>query len=504
MSLELNHALAPRYPDPLQADPLARVSYSANPAFATGAAEAHPITSARKSQLAEPSVAEALEAVYISGLDEGQADEFGQLDFRLAVSGLGRLRKHICEDSAPQLKRNVIETKSKLAAMERSQQQQAERQQLLAEQARQQETERRAAAKAQEAKQALQAAEEARQAECRAELSRTAEQIRITHPELNFESYLGLSEGLNLFEEHGRPEPGGPIGKEKRGFQRKLAERVAGYLQDPRELVNDLSIIRLMHKQSPDANQRPTVFAYNGVIAASISHALAGSHYGIHDFSPEIVSKWLDITVADKPAAEVHFSKLDKFLRSDPKRSVADVFIGTPTSVYGERILANSLKEVVRQHPGRIVDTMYMLAQEGMVPGSAKHEATTVLFTQCLIDEPLATAVLHLSTMAHNETLRQKAIDLQLSLSLSGLPDAILGKGELGLGSVDAKLSRNELKTIRRLFVRELEFAFSSPRHYSIEMDEVRDGHVQTFLGWARTHEGASNSLYGRLAPGDI
>lgn len=501
MSVELDSGAVSPYPDTLRGDPLARASYSSNPAFAVGASSAHPITSANKSQLAQPAVAEALEAVYISGLGEAQADEPGQIDAELAMSGLGWLRKHISEASAPQLKRSVIETKARLSAMEWSEQQQAERQQVLAEQATQRETERLAAAKAQEAKQTEQARDEARQAEYRAKLGAHVEQIREGHPELNFESYLGLCEELNLFEEHEKPAVGVNIGKEKRGFQRRLAQRAATYLENPQELVNDLAVIRLLHKQGPGATQEPTIYAYNRIIDKSIARALARSHYSINDFSPEIVNKWLEVAEAEKPDVQANSAKFDKLMRGDPGSSVADIVIETPAIIYGERIITNTFKEVARQHPDRLVDTMYMMAKAGLEPGSIKHEATTAFLINCLADVRLATPLLHHSTFSQNESLRRKAIDLQQTLHLLGVEDGTLGQGKQGLEPSVAKLSIDDLRTLYKLFKRELSFHPSSnAADHALMLDELRVGYIEKFIEWTTTSEGASNSLLARFS----
>jgi hypothetical protein len=486
----------------LQQDPMARASYSSNPQFIKGAAEAHPINSARKSQLVQPLVAEALEAVYLSDVSETPADQLSQVDLELAVSGLNWLRKNVDKEEGSQLRRRVIATKSSIATMEWSQQIHTEREQAHREQAQHQADERRAAAQAEKIKQAEAAQREAQQANYYAALEERVGQLRESHPNLDFENYLGLCEEISLFEEHEEPVVGGSIGKEKRGFQSKLLGRVADYLHDPQELVNDLAIIRLLHDQVANPTVEPSVYAYNTIIALSISQLLDKSHYTISDFSPEIVNAWLDIAVTDEPAAKTYMKKMDQPLTGDPDTRPADIEIDTPAILYGGRIIANTLKEVARQHPGKLVDTMYMMAKEGMAPESTlKHRATAFLLTNCLINEPLATPLLHLSTVSqNNEALRQKALDLQQTLRLLEVPDDILGFGKDGLEPSAARLGLDELKILHKLFKRELNFSQSTnARDHTLRLDELRTDYMQEFIAWTMTPDGVSNSLLSRF-----
>ena len=165
--------------------------------------------------------------------------------------------------------------------------------------------------------------------------------------------------------------------------------------------------------------------------------------------------------------------------------------------------MANTLKEVARQHPARLIDTMYMMAKEGMEPNSIlKHRATAFLLTNCLTHESLATPLLLLSTISqNNEALRQKAIDLQQTLHLLGVPDDILGFGKDGLEPSSARLSLDELKTLHKLFKRELNFSQSTnAKDHTLKLDELRGEYIQEFMAWTTTAEGVSDSLFSRFS----
>lgn len=457
-----------------------------------------PINLAQNSLLARPDIAEALEAVYIAGLEEGQTNQPGQLDPELVLVGLGWLRKNLDPKLAPQLRREVIDTKHDFATAEYTLQLQAEREQMRLELTRQEQAEREVATETAQAKAMKRAEQQARQIEHQTQLQIAIDRVRDSNPELNFASVLGMSEELELCQ-----ESGGFVVSSRRGFQAKLAERAKGFLQEPQELVNDLKVIRLLNEGNSDTHGG-VVVAYTREIASAIDLALAASHYDLKDFSPEIVAKWFNLASDAQTEWAINSTSQNVYLKEVTDAAWVDFLERNPVVGHGQQILTNTLETVVHQYPSQLLDTMYMIAEKGLEPQDPiRRRMTLNILGACLDKELLAASILFLQTSAANDKEpQQKALDLQLTLQWLGLSDSLLGSGR-PTSEAGEHLSDEDVSVLKKLFPYELsELAKEGSRSRSKRLDNIRDTSTEVFARWVtETSEGNSTTIYGRFMP---
>lgn len=464
-------------------DPLVRASYSSNPRFIDGATEPHPIDTEEKSLLTRPEIAEALEVSYIVNADH--PTNLVEIDLGLAKRGLQWLRKNL-DENATQLKSEVVVAKSEVVAEERSRRLKAD-QARARRQVEEQEAERRKAATQAEATQkAERTAFEANQAAYRQEFAQAIETVTTEFPELKGDRLLRLSEHLEITDESGT------VVRLKDSFRQTLSRQVNEYLEDPDILTDDIILLaHLRNDLSTSSPEAPLVTSghYGNILVANIDEAVASSHYNLRDFSPPIINKWLNILI------EAHYAKEKRSasplienpgstrMNLMPAAKQGAINVGHTMDAYGGKIIENTLHNVLYNQPERFVDTMHMIAREGLDPEDKVVSNITIgILRHCLRSEPLATAILLAATATKDLKTQHKAIDLSETLMLL---DSTC-KDLLAIPHYPKRVSQlnnEELKIIRYIYNRYLKINNQALyRHEQKELDRQANDNIRRFL----------------------
>lgn len=480
--------------DELRHDPLAKVAYSSNPSSAE-AVELHPITSFEQSMFSRPEIAEALEAIHVTSLARNlETPSQSPVDPTLALNGLKWLRENL-GGHAKNLRVAAIDTKSSLLADQRRQ---AEMQQIASELAQQEAARRSEAQTALTIQEAEKARQQDKQALYKKQLGQAFSQVNNVAPYLEIGAFAELSEELIIEE-----GPDGLMADGKRGFQPMLSKRVEGYLEEPRKLANDLGVAAELLGQTFDtAKSQPNkvIRAYTHTVLSAASEALSKSFYGIKDFSPEVVDKWIQL--AEDLPADMTLEKLEQLCRDSHTG-----FIGHRLAlVHGQTVLSNSLQTIAQTQPRKFIEKLYMTAEKGLDPKHVlKRHMTLGAIEECLDNEPLAGPLLSLASGTFtNRKLQQKAIDTQTSLERLGIPEVLLGFRDRS-GNKDDKaivLNDKNRRFIGNVYPSSI-FCHSdineTPAAFHERANNLYQSYIKDFWEYAQTPEGKVNTIYGRF-----
>lgn len=480
-------------PKPPGIYPMDRARYSANPAFKEGADQPHPIDTLGKSLLARPEVAEALEAVFITGLYETGSEPAAEIndnpiDHKLARTGLKWLRNELGEDSDRPMRERVIVAKSRLNDMEHSAEQEAERQRARVERERQEKAEREAAARAEETAATERTREEARQADYRTKFERAATAVGEKHPDLSFDGIFGLIDELEIIDETGEP-----VVRQKRGFQARLAERVASYMEHPEELRNDAEALLLAADWAANEADEPLVVKYGEAISAASSRLVDSSFYRAQNLSTEIAREWLGMTVSEAPVSRRPFGRKNK----SPEENM-------PAASFGKGILTRTLERAARDQPQQLLDVVHVIAEAGFDSADADMRARAASFLSgYLYGDALAANILFISTVSRNPKTQRIGVDLYETLKLIGSETAVPHGQQLS--RMGAEMSQSDLRIFAKCFGADIKphgkpgpgFADVTSR----VLDHVHEENIEKFMNaMAADPEGMADTLYARVS----
>lgn len=472
----------------LQEYPIVRASYSSSPGFKIGAEEPHPIDSPEKSLLVRPEIAEALEASHRSTEKTGEGD-LSDIDLDLARTGLKWLRNNLDEDLAPVLRRQVINTKSGIASEERA------REDRIIEERRQEEARKEKALKEQAeadsrvAAEAEQAEAEARQQAFYDELELALTKLEEESPELMPDGLLGLGKHIELTKDMGEPS---------NGFETALDRRVAEYLRDPDELANDIMILSELNRRyrpSSDADTVSPVKLYARLLTRSIDEALPDRHYAPKDLNPEVVKKWLDIFIDAYHAREIEDTSI--VIRG----SNTTPSVGRALDAYGSEIFENTIRSITHDNPEKLVDILYMIAEQGLDPeDDVLTEVTTGLIRHFLVSQNLPMDIIQSAGASRDIKTQRKAIDLLETLK--HVDPAIQRQSQpREVKMRKDRYSEVEIRIIESVYKRYFKAKHGLTAQTHIQAYERYQENIRNFLEWAtNSKEGKSSTIYGSFA----
>lgn len=478
----------------LRDDPLARAAYSGNPGFIEGADIANPITCDKKSLLAQPEIAEGLEAIYLAQtgeldtLDlEGAETEIMPLDFGLAKGGLTAIRKTIQEDSGRSIKEAAISVKSQLVNAERIKQERLEQSEAAAERARQEEADRQAMAGLEEAAQALQERIDQEERKNREELERSLAVVEALYPHLDFERIRLLNDRIPVVD---NVDEANPVSKETISHRvlPQFSEVRSAYMEDPAKLWNDVEATIVLHDWSR-LNDEAVAYTYAITFPVLVIKPITEEFYFQKDFTAETVHKWLLCMTGQHDE-----SRVDNPPSIDAQSTAVQ---------FGEKVLSNSLRMVGRQDPGKLVDNMYVVAEAGLGSDDPKMQNTTALFlSRFLHGDALATHLLYLSTISGNPKLQRRGADLSESLKLV-LDDENCIPRDNVFRRMGNTMPLSDLKLLWAAHPKELsapDSSFATHRKVSLDLDKRQLAAVEAFRTSAAAE--SPDTIYGRLAAG--
>ena len=455
-----------QWPQVWPEDPTARAAYSANPGFMDGAEVSMPPASA--SLLARPEIAEALEQAHLDWNRRAKPGDV-PVDLDLAVPGLEWLKENLAKESP--LTRPVNRQYGILGEQKaRRDEAEARRQESAAEFRAAQEAKRGGHTKS-EARQAL-------QTEADRQISGVVSGVQASFPNVSFQNFLELSGKLSP----GEGQDGQVTIRERKGFQSAVSNRASQFLQEPSELINDMSgLILAMDflNQGEHDNESPLASKYVETIAEALAGAVMA---GTYDNLPEqLVDQWFSaIDAATSQAGEetAEGSGL-------PMEVVERVAINSG-------VLSNSLIAVAGKDPVGLIEGLHMFAKKGLDPGNQlRFNVTFNVIKKCL-EEPLVGCEIRRGMrFTDSPELQQSATDIAKSLMTIGVewkeifhPDAM------------RKIGRKKLRLLISALV-------PKAPNGAVDQEAMRATQglsvINQFSEQALTEEGRSTTVYGRL-----
>jgi hypothetical protein len=493
----------PESPNFLRDDPSARAAYSGNPGFTEGVEYSHPISCENKSLLAQPDIAEGMEAMYLA--EAGQLEAASEpdiatvapLDFELARSGLTTIRKTIKDESGRSTKERAISTKSQLIQVELKQEEKQEQeltqQQAAEARAREEEADQEFLAGLEKAATALRERIDREIQENQERLEASIMSVQLLQPHLNFEQIRSLGTqypmvGGNVLDEAGEHHP-----ISEKTWSRSMAPYFsgirAGYMEDPARLWGDMKAVSTLYDWAKKANE-DVAFTYAQTFSDGVIKPLDKEFYFCKDFTPEIAQKWLLCMAGEggvqSPRGEGENGQFDK-----------EVDIHGVAARFGERILANSLSTVARQQPGKLIDVLHAVVEQGL--GSENPElrrAAGDLMLLNIYDDSLAYIFLYMSGISGNPKIQRKALDMYASLELVKGQSALPTQREVS--ALAARMNREESRIFATTFKRELSRCGRSKGAFSMEVDEQRGRNLEAFRQAVEAGD-APDTIYARL-----
>jgi len=487
------------YPLPWQ-DPAARAAYSSNPLFAEGADQL-PVQ-AGQTLLAQPEIVDALEAVDL--ITHPSHNGSGErllvtpevpLDFELAKRGLKRLKTELGNGPADHdLRLAVSDTKRRLPAYESNR---------LASPVQ---TSRPAEVAEATPPQDLQAG-------YRQELAQAIQAYSETDAESFDYTFLStLSEELVINESEN-----GLTVRERAKYSQKLARHVEGYLEEPAALLQDLraglAIMQFIGGPlGEEAAPRNPAYAMVNAVISSIAHETSVTTYGAKELTAERIAKWMEFgktLLQGLGGAKV----LEKFTGGQGininLENSGEELRGLAL-LTGQMVITRSLIAIADREPSRLVDSMHLVAEVGLldqvVKDTVKQASTLSILRICLEDNEVPGLVLALSVGAtHHPEIQRKAIDLQMSLSNLGVPHQLVypgsnlaKNGPVGIYAADRRV-RQVLRNLYPSALYDPDPEVVMNHAFQSQVRGWYDGWKEDFVKFARTPEGRATTLFGRL-----
>jgi hypothetical protein len=468
-------------PEPIYADPLAKVSYSSDPGFKDGAVKEHTINIASKSQLTPLKVAEAFEAIFLEGLDEEgrqaveAAEDYQPLDVELALSGLRWLRKHTTSNDNPVLRPKILATKQSLT----NEQRRLAEEPIAAKPAPQSTTE------ADTVRQARHAEYQRRQTNYYQQFQAVADSIEAAHPDIDVHSFMDLGQGIAIYE-----MPDGELAAREQSTYAHdpVAQRVKTYLADPEALANDYLLGAVIRKHELSDSQRQIVTAYTNRISQLVLNKLGQSRYQLEDFTAATLTKWLN--VGGGVMAETPYEDLKQLWEDDDEMAVA--YNGAANR--GAKVLSNSLQAIAIHHPRQLLDSMYLLAQLGLKPHKpGQRDLVLSVINDCLRREPQAGFIIEVSKGVESKETRFKAGDLDKTLSLFNKTARLLDNA---VQNKPSTLPETRKRVIKRLIRPTLLVGLNGNK---AAIDRLSETLHDEFMDYVESPEGWDRTLWNRF-----
>lgn len=397
-------------------DPEARAAYSSNPGFTAGTENYHPIKSAEDCLLlTEPGIALALEQMrrHRSGQSARTESVEDPLDARLVLDGFSWLKRNPSGSSLSpeEVADSSTSFRNRLQRQQRAQARSEAAGAIQAEKAR-----RKASRRAREIENMAERSAEI--AEVEQQLTQTAQVINDVYPGFDFEGLWRLAR-LSSGDDD--------TAKKRKAFQQAARARVNTYLEDPEQLINDMSILIL----------GPELLEANGLQEAyPIAHEAMGRMYGSlteliqkrshGNLTDKVIDRWVAAmkTVAspdDLPPKRQRFEEAMNEPNPEQVKVVKKFGRRAATALKAlveSRVLQHSLISIAQESPARFIDRLYAFGYSGLDPtNDFGFRATAGIIADCLKNY-LANAIFITACSVGTGRVGEQALDLQRSLAL--------------------------------------------------------------------------------------
>jgi hypothetical protein len=455
---------------------LMRARFSGQPGFTLGTETPHPITSAEQSLLAQPEIAEALEAVYLetSVCTNGNRQNGHQpLDMSLALSGLVRLKSELKpNDDARLLRRNVADATRGV----RHKKGRTDLPPIIAastnggtpdkKQAKDEVDDDIAEYRKTYEQQLAQAVELATELDPDIEIEEVVDMLEMLSPKKD-------SDGRVVVHSDGQ-------------FERCIDKRAEKYLDSPEEYTKDsYALFMIAHASKMTAgNHGRELEPYLTQFALGTDLAFRAKTYSPGKFTRASVERWRQaVGLFD---ADIHESEQKEEVINQKK------YAGEATLLSARDLFSHSIELISRTAPDKLVSSLYTLAEADFYPDRILRHDDIALHAigNSLHDNPAIRVILSQTGMlSKKDKLREKAIDLFATLQ-------VLDPGACMVNDVAHGISQSAKKQLRRT-LKKLSIAAVSGQVATIEESFLRE--MERFAKRLETPEGKDSTIYGRF-----
>lgn len=401
--------------------------------------------------LARPDIAEALEQIHLDRLaaqsgDSGaavldQPEHITPVDVELALDGLAWISEYGQQRTG--IRKAAAKSEGKLIGLQADARRQAEME-----------------------------ADRAFRAEGDRQVEAVIEHVTEAHPHLNPHGFFKLVGTLHSQE----TEEGVHVNPYK-GYPLTISEQVLSFLDDPRKLINDVSVARHALEFFADAKHRldyPIAAAYAERIGTDLGGVLLHGEY--KDLPASVIDQW--------------FSALDS--AKEPKMA-ADI-------IEKSAVLQRTLLRTAHRDPIQFIDRLHALGMRGLRPGEDLANTMTVeIISQILQSDPMAACSLVQGSYFVEEPrkagMQQRAMDLVISL------DELLGVHMASYYSHDRynfELDRKDRRRLERHLVPRLHGGQPDMKVWEARTPQQAEKTRAEFVAKAGMQEG-KDTIYGRI-----
>jgi hypothetical protein len=313
----------------------------------------------------------------------------------------------------------------------------------------------------------------AHQAEREAQLGAVADAVHAEHPHLNLHGFVKLTDTLGSDE----ADEGLEV-YPTRNFALVASDQVLSFMDDPRQLVNGMSVVRYASEfLSDDDNRRayPIAAACVDIVAEGLEEGLARGEF--RDLKAPVIDQWFT-AVEDAKEPEV----------------AADI-------VKSAGVLQNTLQRIVHRDPIRFIDRLHALGMRGLRPDSNEvAEMTRGIMAEILRTDPMAACSLVQGSYFVEDPkkagVQRRAIDLVLSL------DELLGVNMASYYSHDRynhELDGKDRHLLERHLVPRTPGGRVDWKTWKARTPESAPDTRGQFVSLANTKDGATTTIYGRI-----
>jgi hypothetical protein len=319
---------------------------------------------------------------------------------------------------------------------------------------------------------------EAFRAESDRQLDVVVEAVMETHPDANLNPHAFLSIARTL--EGGETEAGVYVTPTVE-FAETLRSQVASFLDDPEQLINDGSVARYAAQFFTDSAEHridyPIAHAYADMIGTSLGNVML--HAELKDLKPPYVDQWFSAVDAAK----------------EPE-TAADL-------VRRSGILQRTLSKVVRKNPADFIDRLHAVGMRGLQPDDAVSTGLALgIITDVLESDAMAACSLMQGSFFVEDPrkagMQQKAMDLVVSLiELLGMDMKAYYSAE----RYNQELESRDRHLLERHLVPVTPTGRVDMKTWQARTPEqAAEARSQFIVQKANTKDGATNTIYGRIA----
>lgn len=318
------------------------------------------------------------------------------------------------------------------------------------------------------------ATQRAQLAERDAQLDAVAGIIHADHPRLNLHGFLRLAGTLDIYDDDGGMEV-----YPTRDFALTASDQVLSFMEDPRQLINDMGVVRYASELLADEDIReayPIAAAAVDVVAEGLTEGLA--HGEFKDLKAPVIDRW--------------FAAIDD---AEDREAAAD-------TVEASGVLQRTLLKIAHKDPIRFIDRLHSLAMRGLQPDDKVASALTLkMISDILKVDPMAACSLvqgsYLTEEPKKAGMQRRAMDLVISL------DELLGVNMASYYShnrYNQELNGKDRHLLERHLVPQTPGGRVDWKKWTARTPEEGAETRAKFISMANTKDGEAGTIYGRIA----